>query len=356
MAEWWIRMGANLDNHPKGVAAGYQGVAVFSAVLRLHGLERLDGKLPPSFSDPNYLARRIGAPVEWVAEGLVACERVPPGGDEGLLRREPDGSLVITGWDEEWRPPMSATERKRAQRKRSTKATVTESPDVTPGHLGVTPGHEQSQQVTPSHAESRDVTIGHGESRNVTLETRPDQKRIDQSVSRAARTTRTREQSLPGKPPTGQCCEDSQKHRSMAVEHAFCLAHRQKYGIPYAHSYGRDREQITKLPAEYTRDVLLAAVPLFLERIDAWTLAKRGASLPAFVQALPSLVPLLRLAQGASPPLNDPRAEFYLVEIETEAAAAGRPSPWAGDPRRQGMTEDVRGRPVKQLGGDHEAR
>lgn len=144
-----------------------------------------------------------------------------------------------------------------------------------------------------------------------------------------------------------ECCKDDPAHRTVAAEHAFCVAHREARSVPYAHSYGRDRKEIDRLPAEYTREKLLALVPLFFERADRWTRERRGLNIPAFVQAIPAL--LAHLPETRAPPLNDPRAEYHLVEIEAEAAAAGKPSPWADDPRRWSMTEDVRGRPVEPV-------
>ncbi len=155
-------MGCDLDNSPKGIAAGYQGVAVFSALLRVHGLLHLDGVLPPAYADPAYLARRIGAPIDWVREGIEACERVPAGKTEGLLRREPDGSLAITGWGEEWRPALSSTERVRRMRAKS---------------------HDVKHDETLCNETKRDETLRNDE----TLEKRREEKRREEKQNALSR-------------------------------------------------------------------------------------------------------------------------------------------------------------------------
>ncbi len=138
---WWVKMDAHLDNNPKAIEAGYVGVAVFCAVLRVNGCGKFDGLIPPAHASAAYIARCTGAPIKWVAEGLAACERIPEGEDTGLLQREPDGSLRICGWDNDWRPPASSAERMQALRERRKQA-VTES----------------DARVTESDGALRDVT------------------------------------------------------------------------------------------------------------------------------------------------------------------------------------------------------
>jgi len=82
----WVRLDCDIDDLPEAIAAGYHGSSVWYALARISGQFGLEGVIPGKFANANYLARRLGAPVEAMAEGLSAVVHAGIGQwDDGYL-------------------------------------------------------------------------------------------------------------------------------------------------------------------------------------------------------------------------------------------------------------------------------
>jgi hypothetical protein len=104
-------MDAGLDDHPKALIAGYDGVNVFDRLIRLNGRYGFDGRIPAQYVSPAYLAARSQASVERISEGLSGAVRAQ------LIRVEDNGDVVIVGWDD-WKPASTSADRMRIFRER----------------------------------------------------------------------------------------------------------------------------------------------------------------------------------------------------------------------------------------------
>lgn len=91
-------------------AAGVYGGFLFMAVLGVNALHHRDGRLPAREATPEHLAWRGNMTAGQAKKALARCV------DAGLVRHEPDGALLIVGWDENWKGALSATERTRKWR------------------------------------------------------------------------------------------------------------------------------------------------------------------------------------------------------------------------------------------------
>lgn len=111
MAERYAKLAAGFHSHPKAIAAGLYGQAVFMWALCRNADNDYDGKIKRGFFGPNYLSRVLPLTADQASEGLSACVSA------GLLTIG-DQFVTIVGWDDnEWGIPNS-TPRVRAHRER----------------------------------------------------------------------------------------------------------------------------------------------------------------------------------------------------------------------------------------------
>jgi len=128
----WVKVDAALFTDPKIAAAGWPGNVIFITLLLLNGQNRRNGRLAESDVSPLGLARLMS--MTEVHGRSDAVEMVKSGIDElktcGLLLEEPDGSVLIAGW-EKWRVDSSAAERQSRYRRRKKAAESGGAGDVT---------------------------------------------------------------------------------------------------------------------------------------------------------------------------------------------------------------------------------
>lgn len=111
---WWVKVDADIDDHPKACAAGFDACALFQFFLRVNGRREFGGAIPAAYWSTPYVQRKTGLDAEAVETRLKACI------DAGLLAVE-DGVLLIPGWDcGEWGVPASTNaERQKRHRERN---------------------------------------------------------------------------------------------------------------------------------------------------------------------------------------------------------------------------------------------
>lgn len=123
MAERWGKISADFHDHPKVIAAGLLGRAVFVFAICQNRKGDHDGRLPRGFFGPNYLARQLGVAVDQADEGLQAAMAA------GLLGMD-DTHVYMLGWcRKEWGLSKS-TERVREHRSRICEVDDSETPVV----------------------------------------------------------------------------------------------------------------------------------------------------------------------------------------------------------------------------------
>src|ERR1043166_521982 len=108
----FIKIDVDLDNHPKALMAGFEGVVVFERLLRLNGRLSRDGIIPRAYASPLYLATLWRIDTGFVERGKEQALA------SGLIGIDQNGDIHINGWDDEWRPGMSNAERQKAFRER----------------------------------------------------------------------------------------------------------------------------------------------------------------------------------------------------------------------------------------------
>lgn len=149
----WAKIASDLHFNPKVMGAGLEGLVVFSFLLCRHSAIDGDGTIPARHAGHKYMAIACHLSVEQAATGLAACVR------EELIEIADDGTIVLLGWDFEWRAPQTDLERKRAQRERS--KTSRSGKLVTDGHAMSRTVTDRSRDVTPAGVleESREEKI-----------------------------------------------------------------------------------------------------------------------------------------------------------------------------------------------------
>ena len=132
----WVKVDAALFTDPKIAAAGWPGNVIFITLLLLNGQNRRNGRLTESDVSPLGLARLMS--MTEVHGRSDAVEMVKNGIDElktcGLLLEEPDGFVLIAGW-EKWRVDSSSAERQSRYRRRKKAAESGDAGGVT-GNAG----------------------------------------------------------------------------------------------------------------------------------------------------------------------------------------------------------------------------
>lgn len=110
---WWVKVDADIDDHPKACAAGFDACALFQFFLRVNGRREFGGVIPRSYWSTPYVQRKTGLDPSVVEARIQACV------DADLLAI--DGSnLVIVGWGGgEWDvAPKTDAERQQNRRDR----------------------------------------------------------------------------------------------------------------------------------------------------------------------------------------------------------------------------------------------
>lgn len=127
----WYRRYSNAGSHPQIVRAGFWGRAVFDALCDASAEFDLGGELPGQYTDPGYLALRMGLtksacmggdPEAIIKAGLASCVKA------GLLREE-HGLFIIDGWERR-QPKIPTKSTKRVQAHRARKRQEEENQDV----------------------------------------------------------------------------------------------------------------------------------------------------------------------------------------------------------------------------------
>ena len=115
MAEPWIKIGTEILRNPKVGAAGPDGLLIFIELLASCIRNDRDGVVPARYSSAKHISGLLflfRLRPSRVAKGLQTLETV------GLIERLPTGGFLITGWDDYWKPPYTASERKAKERER----------------------------------------------------------------------------------------------------------------------------------------------------------------------------------------------------------------------------------------------
>lgn len=151
MAEPWIKIGTEILRNPKVGAAGADGLLIFIELLASCIRGDRDGVVPARYSDAKHLSGMLflfKMRRSRVAKGLQTLQNV------GLIERLPTGGFLISGWDEYWKPPYTASERqaKAREKKRESLGLQTQTTDEkTPTDHGADVTESQSGRDT-SHA------------------------------------------------------------------------------------------------------------------------------------------------------------------------------------------------------------
>lgn len=118
---WWVKVDADIDDHPKACAAGFDACALFQFFLRVNGRRDLDGRIPRAYWSTPYLTRKTGLDAETVETRVRVCI------EADLLTVEGE-DLVIVGWDDEWTVAASTNAERQARlRERRRNGGITES-------------------------------------------------------------------------------------------------------------------------------------------------------------------------------------------------------------------------------------
>lgn len=118
---WWVKVDADIDDHPKACAAGFDACALFQFFLRVNGRRDLDGRIPRAYWSTPYLTRKTGLDAETVEARVRVCI------EANLLAVDGD-DLVIVGWDDEWTVAASTNAERQARfRDRRRNGGITES-------------------------------------------------------------------------------------------------------------------------------------------------------------------------------------------------------------------------------------
>ena len=177
----WIKLSVNFFRSPRIMAAGRDARDLYLLLLVINGEHDFGGLVPAHYVDPEYLAHALSMTAVTVTNAASRLRHVT------LISSRDDGSVVITGYDETWRP-TDVTAAGRAARYRERKKLATTSNQALAGVC---------------HRDDRDVTR---DDRDVTLldQTRLDQIRSESEVPFVL----PKEQKRPAKPATKLAQQD----------------------------------------------------------------------------------------------------------------------------------------------------
>ncbi len=127
---WWVKVDADLDDHPKACAAGFDACALFQFFLRVNGRREFEGRIPGAYWSTPYVQRKTGLDATTVDERIRLCL------DAGLL--EADGpDLLIAGWDcGEWGIPASTNAERQKKLRERRRGGAQDDPDPDPRSHG----------------------------------------------------------------------------------------------------------------------------------------------------------------------------------------------------------------------------
>lgn len=159
MAEPWIKIGTEILRNPKVGAAGADGLLIFIELLASCIRGDRDGLVPARYSDAKHLSGLLflfKLRPSRVAKGLQTLETV------GLIERLPTGGFLITGWDDYWKPPYTASERKAKERERRRQSVgLQANTDGAPPQNGHAGNATESQPARdPCHDRGHDAKVG----------------------------------------------------------------------------------------------------------------------------------------------------------------------------------------------------
>jgi len=224
--EYWCKVAANLDSHPKIRKAGRNGREVFLFALRRNAdpSNKTPGVLAKEFLDPTYLADQLMVTLGDACDGLRhAC-------DAGLLV-ETETGFQICGWDNDWSwRPKTGSER--TQKWRESKA-VTSCDDANVNtRQHVTDVTYKTETKTKTETETKSVGATQEHQGGITeLKARVDAATTD--IEQARRKRRAPETPLP------EDWEPTAKHAALASErHVDCLLESRAFR---AHAESHDR-------------------------------------------------------------------------------------------------------------------
>ena len=106
----WAKISVNLHTNPRILAAGRDAREVFLFLLLKNAELDGDGEIPAHYAAHEYISALVGVSV---TECDAAMSRLVAA---GLVDVTGDGSVILRGWSDEWRPPMSGAERTRKWR------------------------------------------------------------------------------------------------------------------------------------------------------------------------------------------------------------------------------------------------
>lgn len=159
MAEPWIKIGTEILRNPKIGAAGADGLLIFIELLASCIRGDRDGVVPARYSAPKHLAGMLflfKMRPPRVAKGLRTLQNV------GLIEQLPTGGFLITGWDDYWKPPYTAAERKAREREKKRESLGLEAKDPDDqAPTGHAPDVTESQEARDTgHAPRHDPKVG----------------------------------------------------------------------------------------------------------------------------------------------------------------------------------------------------
>lgn len=159
MAEPWIKIGTEILRNPKVGEAGADGLLIFIELLASCIRGDRDGVVPARYSSAKHISGLLflfKLRPSRVAKGLKTLETV------GLIEQLPTGGFLITGWDDYWKPPYTASERKAKERERrrenlGLKANTDEGPPQN-GHAGNATESQPARDT--GHDRGHDAKVG----------------------------------------------------------------------------------------------------------------------------------------------------------------------------------------------------
>lgn len=144
----WIKDYCASDSHPQMVAAGFWGATTFRLLCRLSGAHKLNGRIPPTYANPAYLAAVSGlamypGTIKATPEALMgsALDKLV---EVGLLVRDGD-DYVIDGWDRK-QGQASSTERVQVHRARK-RGLVDAPPNETDQSVSTVSGNDETTKT-----------------------------------------------------------------------------------------------------------------------------------------------------------------------------------------------------------------
>jgi hypothetical protein len=118
----YLRIKPDIDTDPELEAAGWTAARVYELLLKVSAMKDLRGRLPPECLKPEWLAKRWNLtgdswpgidPMRFIVHGLEKLH------DVGKLYTDAsDGTTVIRGWENFYKPSKSTAERSREYRQR----------------------------------------------------------------------------------------------------------------------------------------------------------------------------------------------------------------------------------------------